>query len=189
MGHIVPSTHPTPVCCSVTKLSDSLWLQGLQHSRLPCPSLSPRVCSNSCLLNRWFYLTILSSVIPFSSCPQSFLASGFFQWVGSSHQVYKILELQSASVLPMNVQGWFPLGLISLISLLSKGLSIVFSSMTIRKHQFFGTQPSLWSNSHLYMTTTGKTKAWTIQTFVSKVRSHLFLFSFPGEWFISTYSK
>ena len=89
-------------------------------SRLPCPSLSPRVCSNSCLLNQWCYLTILSSVIPFSSCPQSFLESGFFpmsRLVTSGIQ--SIGASASASVLPMNSQGWFPLGLISLISLLS----------------------------------------------------------------------
>ena len=152
---------------SVAQLCPTLW------DSMNCSTPGLPVHPDPYPLSRWCHITILSSVIPFSSCPQSFLASGFFQWVGSSHQVYKILELQSASVLPMNVQGWFPLGLISLISLLSKGLSIVFSSMTIRKHQFFGTQPSLWSNSHLYMTN-GETIALTKQTFVGKVFFLLF---------------
>ena len=75
---------------------------------------------------------------------------GLFQWVSSSHQVAKVVEFQlQASILPMNIQNWFPLGLTGLISLLSRGLSRVFSSTTIQKHQFFGTQPSLWSNSHI----------------------------------------
>ena len=118
--------------------------------RLFCPSLSPRVCSNSCPRNCWCHPTISSSVASFSSCPQSFPASGSFpmsrlfilggQSIGAS---------ASASVLPMNIQSWFLLGLIGLISLLSKRFSRVFSSTTIEKHQFFGTQPSLWSNFHI----------------------------------------
>ena len=111
-------------------------------------SLSPGICSNSCPLNRWCHPTISSSVSPFSSCPPSFPASGSFPMSWPSHQVAKVLELQLASVLPMNIQGWFPLGLTVLISLQSMGLSRVFSSTTIRKHQFFGAQPSLWYNSH-----------------------------------------
>ena len=75
-------------------MSDSLWPRGLQHARLPCPSPSPGVCSNSGLLSQWCHPTISSSVVPFSSCPQSFPALGLFQWVGSSHQVAKVLELQ-----------------------------------------------------------------------------------------------
>ena len=126
----------TDCCCSVTKLSDSLGPHGLQHFRLPCPSLSPEVCSNSCPLNWWCYLTISSSVALFS-CPQSFPASGSFpvsQLFASGGQT--IGASASASVLPMNIQDWFPLGLTGLI-LKSKGLSRVFSSTTVRKHQFF----------------------------------------------------
>ena len=166
-------------------MSDSLQPHGLQCTRLPCPSLSPRVCSNSCPLSWWCHLTISSSVVPFSSYPQSFLASGSFpisQLFTSGGQ--RIGASASASVLPMTIlsmtsasasvlqhqsnpiQGWFPLGLTGLISLQSKGRSRVFSSITIWKYLFFGTQPSLWSNSHRCMTT-GKTLALTIQTFVS----------------------
>ena len=127
---------------------------GLQHTRLPCPSLSPGVCSNSCLLSQWCCLTVSSSAAVFSSCPQSFPASGSFpmsQLFASDSQNTRASA--SPTVFPMNIQGWFPLGLIGLISLLSNRLSRVFSSTTIqRKHQFFGTQPSLWSNFHTYMT-------------------------------------
>ena len=125
-----------------------LWAHGLKHARLPCPSLSPGACSNSCPLSQWCYLTISSSVSPFSCSPPSFPASGSFQmsWLfTSSGQSIR----PSALVLPMNTQGWFPLGLTGFISLQSKGLSRVFSSTTIRKHQFFSTQPFLWSNSHI----------------------------------------
>ena len=118
-------------CCSV--VFDSLRPHGLQHARLPCPLLSPRVCSNSCPLSWWCHPTIPTSTAHFSSCPQSFLTSGsfpvsrLFPWGGQSIGA-------SASVLPMNIQDWFPLGLSDLISLLSKGLSRVFSSTTIWKH-------------------------------------------------------
>ena len=125
---------------SHTVMSKSLQL-GLQHSRLPCPSLSPEVCSNSGPLSWWCHPTISSSVIPFSSCLQSFPASGSFpmNWLfASGGQRIRA----SASVLPMNIQDWFPSGLTSLI-LLSKGFWRVFSSTTVWKHQFFGTQPSL----------------------------------------------
>ena len=127
--------------------SDSLQLHGPQGARLPCPSLSPRVYSNSCPLSQWCYPTMSSSAAPFSSCPQSFPASGSFpmsQLFPSGGQSIGA----SASVLPVNIQGWFPLGLTGLISLLSKGLSRVLSNTTIWKHQFFGAQP-LWSNSHI----------------------------------------
>ena len=119
-------------------MSDSLWPHGVQHARFPCLSLPPRVCANSCPLSQWCHPTISSSVSPFSSCPQSFLASGSFQmswlfsWGGQSTGASG-----SASVLPMNIQGWFPLGLTGLISLLSKGLSRVFTNTTIQNHQFF----------------------------------------------------
>ena len=137
-----------PLVFSSSVVSDALRPYALQHTRLPCPSPTPGACSNSCQLSQWCHPIISSSVIPFSSCSQSFPASGSFpmsrlftsggQSIGAS---------ASASVLPVNIQGWFPLGLTGLISLLSKGLSRVFSSTTIWKHQFFGTQPSLWSSS------------------------------------------
>ena len=100
-------------------------------------------------LSQWCHPTISSSVAPFSSCPQSFQRQGLFQWVCSSHQVANIGTSASTSVLPVNIQGWFPLQLTGLISLLSKGLWRVFSNTTVQKHQFFGTQPSLWFNSHV----------------------------------------
>ena len=112
----------------------------LQHARLPCPSLSLRVYSNSHPLSRWCHPTTSSPVIPFSSCLQSFPASGCFpmSWLftscGQSTGV-------SVSVLLRNIQGWFPFGLIGLIFLLSKGLSRVFSSTTVQKHQFFSAHP------------------------------------------------
>ena len=132
-----------PTCCSVAKSCLTLWPHGLQHIRLPCPSLFPRVCSNSCPLSPWCHPTISSSVTPFSSCPLSFPASESFpmsrlftsggQTIGAS---------ASASVLPVNIQGWFPLGLTGLISLLSMGLSRVFFSTTVWNHQFFFMVPT-----------------------------------------------
>ena len=125
-------------------VSDSLWPHGLQHARFPCPSLSLVVCSDSCPLTWWCYLTVSFSVVPFSSCPQSFPASGSFplsQLFASGGQ--SIGASASASVLPMNIQDWFLLGLTALISLQSKGLSRVFSNTTVQKHQFFGAQLSL----------------------------------------------
>ena len=123
-------------------MSDLLWPHGLQHTRLPCLSPSPRVCSNSCALSQWCCPTILSSVVPFS-CVQSFPSSGSFpvnrcSALGGQRNGVSAL----ASVLPKSIQGWLPLGLTSLISLLSKGLSRVHSSTTVWKHQFFGA--SLW---------------------------------------------
>ena len=137
-------------CCTVAQLCLTLQPHRLQHTRLPCPSLSPRVCSNSWLLRQWCHPAISSSVIPFSSCPQSCPASRSFpvsQLLASDGQ--SIEASASASVLPKYIQDWFPLGLIGLI-LLSKGLSRVFSNTTVWKHWFFGTQPSLWSNSHIH---------------------------------------
>ena len=127
-------------------VSDALWPHGLQHTRFPCPSPSPGVFANSRPLSQWCYPTILSSVIPFSSCFQSFPASGYFpvSWLfipgGQS-----IGASASVSVLLVNIQGGFPSGLTGLIFLLSKWLSKVFSSTTIQKHQFFNIQLSLWS--------------------------------------------
>ena len=138
--------------CSVGRshgLQHSLWPHGLQHTRLPCPSPPPRACSNSCPLSWWCYPTISSSVVPFSFCLQSFPASGSFlmsQLFASGGQTIGT----SASVLPMNIQGWFPLGLTDLISLLSKGLSRVFSNTTVQKHQFFSAQPSSWSSCRIH---------------------------------------
>ena len=131
-------------------MSDSLRPHGLQHARPPCPSTTPRVNSNSCSLSWWCHPAISSSVVPFSSCLQSFPASGSFQmspFFTSSGQ--SIGASASAPVFPMNIQGWFLLGLTSLISLLSQGFSRVFSNTTVQKHQFFSTQPSLWSKSHI----------------------------------------
>ena len=140
----------TSFCCSVAKSSPTLCNpHGLRHFRLPCPPLSPRVCSNSWPLSWWCYLTISSSVAPFSSCPQSFLVSGSFSSFISGGQSNGASA--SVSVLPVNIQGLFPLGLTGLISLQFKGFSRVFSSTTVQKHQFFGAQPSLWSNSHIHI--------------------------------------
>ena len=125
-------------------MSDSLRPHGLQHTRLPCPSPTPRVYSDSCPLSWWCHPTISSSVFPFSSHLQSFPASGSFQMsqffaLGGQN----IRVSASALVLPMNIQDWFPLGWTGWISLLSKGLSRVFSNTTVQKHQFFGAQLSL----------------------------------------------
>ena len=145
--------------CSV--VSDSLRPHGLQHARPPCPSLSPRVCSNSCPLSRWCHPTISSSIIPFDSCLQSFPASGPFpmsQLFLSGDQ--SIGPSASASVLPNNIQGWFPLGLTGFISLQSQGLSRVFSSTTVQKHQFSSTQPFFMSSSHIRTRLLEKPQFW-----------------------------
>ena len=131
-------------------VSDSLWDHGLQHARLPCPSPSPGACSNSCAWTWWCHPTISSSVVLFSSCLQSFPASQSFpmsQFLTSGGQSIGASE----SVIPMHIQGWFPLGLTGWISLQSKGLSRVFSNTTVQKHQFFGAQlfknfPHLFKN-------------------------------------------
>ena len=135
-------------------MSNPFWPHGLQHTRLPCPLLSPGAYSNSCPLNRWCHPTLLSSVIPFSSCPQSSTASGSFPM---SH-LFVLIRWQKigvsalASVLLMNIQDWFLLRWTGWISLQSKGLSRVFSNPTVQKHQFFSAQPSLQSRE-----TRGKT--------------------------------
>ena len=156
-------------------MSDSLQPHEPQHARPPWPSPTPGVHPNSCPLSQWCHPTISFSVVSFSSCPQSCPASGsypmsqFFTSGGKSIGVST-----SVSVLPMNIQDWFPLGLTGLISVQSKGLSGVFSSTTIWKHQV------LWHSAflmvqllHLYVTT-GKGIVLTIQTFVGKVMSLLF---------------
>ena len=135
--------------CSV--VSDSLRPHGLQHTRLPCPSPTPRACSNSCPSSWWCHPTISSSVVPFSSCLQSFPASGSFQmsqFFASGGQ--SIGTSVSASDLPKNNQDWFLLVFTGLISLLSKGFSRVFFNTIAQKHQFFRAQLSLWSNSHIH---------------------------------------
>ena len=122
--------------------SESLRSHGLQHARPPCPSPTPGVYSNSCPLNQWYYPTISSSLIPFSSCLQSSPASGPFpmsQFFASGGQSIGV----STSFLPVNIQDWSPLGWTGWISLQSKGLSRVFSNNTVQKHKFFGAQVSL----------------------------------------------
>ena len=119
-------------------VSDSLWPHGLQHARLPCPSPTPGACSNSCPLSQWFHPMISTSVIPFSSCLQSFPASGSFpmsQFFASGGQSVRVSA--SAWVHPMNIQDWFTLLLTDWISLQSKRFSRAFSSTTVQKHQFF----------------------------------------------------
>ena len=161
-------------CCSITQSlfnnSNSLWPHGLQHTRLPCPSPSPGVCSDSCPLSQWCHPITSSSVTPFSSCPKSFPASGPFpmsQLFTSGGHSTGVSAL--ALVLPLNIQGWFSLGLTGLIFLLSKGLSRVFSSITVWKHKFFGTQPSLWSGCHI--------RTWLLE------KPQLWLYSpFPAKW-------
>ena len=134
--------------CSV--VSNSLWLHELHHTRPPCPSPTPGVHSNSHPSSWWCHPAISSSVVPFSSCPQSLPTSGalpmsqLFTWGGQSIGVSA-----SASILPMNNQDWCPLEWTGWISLQSKGLSRVFSNTTVQKHLFFGAQFSSQSNSHI----------------------------------------
>ena len=143
-----PSFHFLNILGSVqfsrSVLSDSLQPHGLQHARPPCPSPTPRVYPNSCSLSQWCHPTISSSVIPFSSCLQSFPTSGSCQM----NQLFtsggqSIGVSASTSVLPMNTQDWSPLGWTGWLSLQSKGLSRVFSNTTVQKHQFFSAQLSL----------------------------------------------
>ena len=142
-------------------VSDSLQPHESQHARLPCPSPIPGVYPNSCPSSWWCHPAISSSVIPFSSCPQSLPASGsfpmsqLFAWGGQSIRVSA-----STSVLPMNTQDWSPLGQTGWISLQSKGLSRVFSNTTVQKHQFFGPQLSSQSNSHIHTWPMGKPQPW-----------------------------
>ena len=133
---------------SVAQLRLTLQTHGLQHARPPCPSPTPGACSNSCPSRWWCYPTTSPSVVPFSSCPQSFPASGAFpmsQFLTSGVQSTGVSA--SASVLPMNIQNWFSL---RLTGLHSKEFSRVFSNITVQKYPFFGTQLSLWSNSHTH---------------------------------------
>ena len=151
---MLPS-YPVQFSCSV--VSNSLQPHESQHARPPCPSPTPGGHSNSCPLSRWCHPAISSSVVPFSSCPQSlpasesFPISQLFTWGGQSIGVSA-----SASVLPMNIQDWFPLEWTDWISLQPKGLSGVFSNSTVQKHQFFSTLPSSQSSSHIHTWPLGK---------------------------------
>ena len=147
--------HIGSVQFSHSVISDSLQPHESQHVRPPCPSTTPRVHSNSCASSQWCHPAISPSVVPFSSCPQSlpasesFPMSQLFAWGGQSIGVSA-----SASVLPMNIQDWSPLGWTGWISLQSNGLSNIFSSTTVQKHQFFGAQLSSESDSHITMNKT-----------------------------------
>ena len=139
------------VLFSPSVMSDSLQPHGLPQARPPCPSPTPGAYSNSCPLSRWCHPTISSSVIPFSFRPQLFPSSGSLQmsqFFSSGGQSIGVSAL--ASVLPMSIQDWFPLGWTDWISLQSKGLSRVFFNTTIQKHQFSSTQLSSQSNSHIH---------------------------------------
>ena len=147
-GYPILKNRSVQFSCSV--MSDFLWPHGLQHAKLPCPSPTPGAYSNSCPSSQWCHPTVSSSVFPFA-CTQYYPASGSFpksrlftsggQSIGAS---------ASASVLPMNIQDWFPLGWTGWITLQSKGLSRVFSNTTIQKNQFFSSLLSFWSSSHIH---------------------------------------
>ena len=130
-----PALSSVQFSCSV--VSDSLWPHGLQHFRPPCPSPTPGACLNSCPLSRWCHPTISSSVVPFSSCPQSFPASGSFPMSQFFPSGGQSIGVSASSVLPMNIQNWYPLGLTGWISLQSNGLSRVFSNTTVQEYHFF----------------------------------------------------
>ena len=148
---VVKDINGISVQFSHSVVSDSLQPHESQHARPPCPSPTPRVHLNSCPSSRWCHPAISSSVVPFFSCPQSLPASGsfpmsqLFAWSGQSIGVSAL-----ASVLPMNTQDWSPLGWTCWISLQSKALPRVFSNTTVQKHQFFDTQLSSQSNSHIH---------------------------------------
>ena len=149
-------------------VSDSLWPHGLQHARLPCPSPTPGAYSNSCPSSRWCHPTISFSVVPFFHL-WSFPASGSFpvsQFFSSGG--HSIGVSASTSVLPVSIQDWFPLGLTAWISLLSIGLSRVFSNTTVQKHQFFGAQLCLWSNSHIHTWLLEKPWLWLDRPLLAK---------------------
>ena len=149
-------------------MSDSLWPHGLQHARPPCLSPTPGVYSHLCPLTRWCHPTVLS-VVCFSSHLQSFPESGSFpvnQIFASGHQ--NIGVSASVSFLPVNSQDWFLLGLTSWISLLSKGLSRLFSNTTVQKHQFFSAQHSLLPNSHICTWLLEKPQLWLYGPFLAK---------------------
>ena len=154
--------------CSVTKSCPTL-CDAVDCSMPGSPSSVTGVCLNSCPLSQWCYLTISFSATPFSFCLQSFPVSGSFpvSWLSTSGG-HRIRASATASVLPMNIQGWVPLGLTALISLPSKGLSRVFTSTTVWKHQFFGTQPYLRSNSHIHTWLLEKPWLWLYRPLFAK---------------------
>ena len=166
------SFHVSICCCCCSShevMPHSLQPHEKKHARLPCPSPTSGSCSNSCPLSWWWHPTISSSVIPLSSCLQFFSASGCFQMsqlFTSGGQ--SIGASASASILPVSIQDWFPLGLTGWISLQSKGLSRAFSNTTIQKHQFFGSQPSFWSNSHIYTWLLQKSWLWLYGPLLAK---------------------
>ena len=141
-------------------VSDSLPPHGLQQTRPPCPSPTPGACLNLWPSSLWCHPTISSSIIPFSSHLQSFPASGSFQMSHFSSGGQCTGVSASTSVLPMNIQDWLPLRLTGLISLQFQGLSRIFSNTTVQKHQFFGAQLSLWSNSHIHTWLLEKPYLW-----------------------------
>ena len=144
-------------------MSNSLQPHGLQHARLPCPLPTPGAYSNSCPLSRWGYPTISSSVVPVSSCLQSFPALGSFlmsQFFTSGGQSVGVSA--SASVIPVDIQYWFPLGWTGWISFQSKELSRVFSNTTVEKHQFFSAQLSLICNKMHIHTVKFFQQSWNI---------------------------
>ena len=162
-------------------MSNSLQPHGPQHARLPCPSPTPRAWSNSCPSTQWHYPTISSSVVPFSHlqsfpAPLSFPLSHFLPLSGQSIGVSA-----AASILPMNIQDWFPPGWTGLISSQSKGLSRVFSNTVVQKHQFFSAQLYIWSNSHIH-TWLVKNQALARWIFIGKVMFLIlvWLFAAPG---------
>ena len=148
---------------------NSLRLHKSQHARPPCPSTAPRIYSNSCPSSRWCHPAISSTVFPFSSCPQSLPVSGSFpmiQFFTSGGQSIGVSA--SASVRPMNTQDWSPLGWTSWISLQSKGISRVFSNTTVQKHQFFSTQLSSQSNSHIHTWPLENPQPWLDRPLLAK---------------------
>ena len=160
-------------CCSVAVVSDSLWPHELQHARLPVLHHLPELAQTHVHWVSDAIQPISSSVIPFFSCLQSFPASGAFpmsQLFASGGQ--SIEASVAASVFPMNIQNWFPLGLTSLFSLHSKGLSRVFSISTVQRHQFFSTQPSLWSNSHVLF----NMLSWFVILFIPRSNHYIYIY-------------
>ena len=156
-------------CCWVTRSCPTLCDPMNQHTRLSWPSLSPVLCSNSCPLSQWCHPTTLPSVAPFILPSESFPVNWLFVSGGQSFGA-------SASVLPMNIQCWYLLGLTGLISLLSKGHSRVLSSSTIWKHQFFSTQPFIWSNFHIHTWLLEKPYFWLYGPLSAKWRLCFLIF-------------
>ena len=158
---MVNSQRTQSVQFSHSVVSETLWPHGRHHARPPCPSATPGAYSSSCPSSWWCHPTISSCVIPFSSHLQSFPSSGSFQMsqlFASGGQRSGVSA--SASVLPMNIQDWLPLGWTGWVSLQSKGLSRVFSNPTVQKHPFFNTQLSLWSNTHIHTWPLEKPQPW-----------------------------